>query len=141
MDVGAKLEAARKACGYTREYVAKIINTSQQNIYKYEKGIVSNIPVKRIEALCSLYGISVVDVLGWERSPEEEAPAPERDERERGSVAARFFINASGDSPRIAAPTAFIITPAKPFPPPSMDNNGFIRQPPLIQPQAPVFHS
>ena len=83
MDVGAKLEAARKACGYTREYVAKIINTSQQNIFKYEKGIVNNIPVKRIEALCALYGISVIDVLGWERSPEEKAPAPERDERER----------------------------------------------------------
>ncbi len=70
MDVGAKLEAARKACGYTREYVAKIINTSQQNIYKYEKGIVSNIPIKRIEALCSLYGISAIDVLGWDEPSE-----------------------------------------------------------------------
>ena len=42
----------------TQAYIGKLYNTTQQQYYKYEKGI-QEIPVHHLIALAKLYGISI----------------------------------------------------------------------------------
>lgn len=63
--VGNRLKALRLAKGYTQEDVGKIISRPPQNIYKYEKGVITNIPLDIIQQLADLYGVSPAYICGW----------------------------------------------------------------------------
>ena len=63
--VGNRLKALRLAKGYTQEDVGKIISRTPQNIYKYEKGVITNIPLDIIQQLADLYGVSPAYICGW----------------------------------------------------------------------------
>lgn len=56
----------RKERGLTQEELAKAAGVKPQTIYKYEKGIVKNIPFDRIEALASALGTNPSRLIGWE---------------------------------------------------------------------------
>ena len=43
--------------------MALILGTTKQTIYKYETGIVSNIPVLRLKALADALGVDVADIV------------------------------------------------------------------------------
>ena len=58
--------ALRKRKGLTQEALAKAAGIRPQTIYKYEKGIVKNIPFERIEALASALETTPSRLLGWE---------------------------------------------------------------------------
>ena len=64
MTQGERLKRARKGVGLSRKYVAEKLGISQQAIYKYENGMVDNIPKDRIEKLSELYGVSVTYLMG-----------------------------------------------------------------------------
>lgn len=66
MKIGDKIKYYREAMQMTQEELAAMVNTSPQNIYKYEKGIVTNIPLTRIEQLAEIFGISPNTLTGWE---------------------------------------------------------------------------
>lgn len=63
--IGAKLKKLREEKGYSLEEAGKAIGLNRQLIYKYETGIVSNIPSDRIEKLATLYGVSPAYIMGW----------------------------------------------------------------------------
>lgn len=56
----------RKERSLTQEELAKAAGVKPQTIYKYEKGIVKNIPYERIEALASALETTPSRLLGWE---------------------------------------------------------------------------
>ena len=62
---GERIKRYREASGMTQEELAAKIKTSPQNIYKYEKGIIHNIPMKRIQALSEVFGIPPTQLVGW----------------------------------------------------------------------------
>lgn len=71
MTTGERIKYYREQKGFTQEDVATALGTTPQNIYKYEKGIVTNIPLARMKGLASLFGISPHALTDW-----QDAPAP-----------------------------------------------------------------
>ena len=65
---GEKLYQARQTKGYTRADVAKFTGINDKLIYKYEKDIVTNIPLDNLEKLCNFYSINPSYVVGWNDS-------------------------------------------------------------------------
>lgn len=67
--IGERIRRYREAAGLTQEELAAKIQTSAQNIYKYEKGVIQNIPMKKIQALSDIFGISPTQLVGWGIDP------------------------------------------------------------------------
>ena len=65
MKVGEKIRYLRELNGLTQEDVAKKLHTTPQNIYKYEKGIIHNIPTANIVAMAELFSVSPSELVGW----------------------------------------------------------------------------
>lgn len=66
MTVGENLKEIRLKRGKTLEDVASYLHTTPQTIYKYESGIIKNIPIKKIFQICNYLNVhpsSVIDVL------------------------------------------------------------------------------
>ena len=61
MTTGEKIRTARAKKGYTLEELASIVGTSKQNIYKYETGIITNIPLSKVQAIAKALGVDP----GW----------------------------------------------------------------------------
>ncbi len=72
--IGARLKELRLQKEYTQEYVGNIIGVSKQTLYKYENGIVTNIPSDKIEALAKVYGVTPDYIMGW--TTPYSAPVP-----------------------------------------------------------------
>lgn len=74
MSIGNRIRIARENAGLTQPELGKLCGTTKQTIYKYESGIVTNIPLDRIEAIASVLNVSSASLLGWEEiSPGELA--------------------------------------------------------------------
>ena len=105
--IGIRLKELRLQKEYTQEYVGNIIGVSKQTLYKYENGIVTNIPSDKIEALAKVYGVTPEYIMGWNTptSPEPEAPSYYHDpetaevaERLRTQPGMRMLFDASKDA-------------------------------------------
>lgn len=72
---GERIRRCRKAAGMTQEELAERLGTTPQNIYKYEKGIVNNIPVCNIEDMAEIFGISPAELVGWTTTKGEKKMA------------------------------------------------------------------
>lgn len=64
-NIGAKIRAARLRKRMTQEDLARAIDTTKQNIYKYENGVITNIPIDRIEAIAAVLSMKPSDLVGW----------------------------------------------------------------------------
>lgn len=65
MNIGQRIRKLRIESGLSQTEVAAKLNTTKQNIYKYENCIITNIPLEKIEALASLFNISPSELVGW----------------------------------------------------------------------------
>ena len=65
MSIGEKIRFYREKLGLTQEDVANRLHTKPQNIYKYEKGIIENIPLANIVAMAELFDITPAELAGW----------------------------------------------------------------------------
>ena len=72
MTKGERIRDLRRAKGITQSDMAKMLSTTKQTISKYEKGIVTNIPSDRIEAMARLLDTTPEYILGWEQKQIEE---------------------------------------------------------------------
>ncbi len=68
MTIGKRIKDAREAKGATQDELARAAGTTKQTIYKYENGIVTNIPSNKIEAIASFLNVSESYLMGWENS-------------------------------------------------------------------------
>ena len=66
MTLGDRLKKARTNKGLTLEEAGNLIGTTKQNIYKYENGIITNVPSDKIEALAKIYEVSPSFLMGWQ---------------------------------------------------------------------------
>ena len=77
---GDAIKDLRKRAGYSQEELASLLETTKQTIYKYETGIVTNIPSDKIEAMANIFHVSPAIIMGWDETigtPVYEAAAGE----------------------------------------------------------------
>lgn len=65
MTLGDRIKYYREQSHLRQEDVAKHLDTTPQNIYKYEKGIIQNIPVDKLRAMAKLFNITFAELMGW----------------------------------------------------------------------------
>lgn len=66
MTVGDRIRQLRHQKKITQTELAEKVNTTKQNIYKYETGIISNIPYDKLELIAEALGTSPQHLLGWD---------------------------------------------------------------------------
>lgn len=67
MNLGERIKIARDKAGLTQEELGKKCGTTKQTIFKYEAGVVTNIPLDRLELIADAVGVSAASLLGWEK--------------------------------------------------------------------------
>lgn len=65
MRLGERIKAARVAEEMTQEELGALCGTTKQTIFKYEMGIVENIPAARMERLAEHLGVTPAYLMGW----------------------------------------------------------------------------
>lgn len=63
--IGERIKELRLKKDLTQEEVGNLINTSKQTLYKYENGIITNIPSDKIELLSDIFDVSPAYLMGW----------------------------------------------------------------------------
>lgn len=76
MSKGTEIKRLRESYGYSQTEFAKMLHVSKQLLYKYENGIVTNIPSDKIELIAKLFHVSPAYIMGWE---DATVPAPSSD--------------------------------------------------------------
>lgn len=66
--IGSKIKLRRKELGLSQTELAKSIGVSKQTLYKYETGIVTNIPSDKIELIAQKLDTSPAYLMGWEQN-------------------------------------------------------------------------
>lgn len=66
MMIGERIKKLRETKNITQTELATIIGTTKQNIYKYETGVISNIPYDKIEKIADYFKVSPAYLMGWE---------------------------------------------------------------------------
>lgn len=87
MSIGAKIKELREAKNMSLDDVAKLCCTTRQTIYKYENGIVTNIPYDRIILLSKALNTTPAFLLGFSTDVEEEKISLDGLELTEGEVA------------------------------------------------------
>lgn len=76
MTIGDRIKELRETNKLTQTELAEKIGTTKQNIYKYENGIITNIPSDKIELIAKLFDVSPSYIMGWtEKSTPENRSA------------------------------------------------------------------
>ena len=83
MTVGEKIRALRKQHGMTQTELAERLNTTKQTIGKYEQGIVTNLPLYRVQELADVFGVAPEFLVGWEEQKEKPAEDDGLSEKQR----------------------------------------------------------
>ena len=66
MEIGLLIREERIRNNLSQDDVAKAIGSTKQAVYKYENGIVTNIPLEKIEKMAQLFGVTPGYLMGWE---------------------------------------------------------------------------
>lgn len=66
MDRGQTIKALRESIGLTQEELGKACGTTKQTIFKYEMGIITNIPMDRLCAIAKALKVTPAHLMGWE---------------------------------------------------------------------------
>ena len=59
MTIGERIREARTAKGLTQEQLAEQVHVTKQAVYKYETGIVTNIPLDKLESIAACLGVAL----------------------------------------------------------------------------------
>lgn len=89
MTIGEKIKMAREAKGLTQEQLGALCGTTKQTIFKYENGIITNIPLDRLEKMAEVLSITPMSLMGWEDTlPSNILPLPNMVKKPRlGTIA------------------------------------------------------
>lgn len=63
--VGERIKGLRKQYGMSQTELASLIQSTKQNVYKYENGIISNVPSDKIEAIAKALHTTPAYLMGW----------------------------------------------------------------------------
>lgn len=71
MKIGEIIRRERTKIGLSQEDLAKAIGSTKQAIYKYESGIVSNIPMDKVEIIANRLNVTPAYLMGWSDEGDE----------------------------------------------------------------------
>lgn len=71
--IGERIKTAREAKGMSQEDLGKSFGATKQTVYKYETGIITNIPLDNLEKMAVALGVSSAYLAGWENTEEYRA--------------------------------------------------------------------
>lgn len=95
-NIGQKIKERRELLKITQEELGKACGTTKQTIFKYESGIVTNIPMDRLEKIAAALKVTPAWLMGWdEDSPDEDddlLAALERAFNDRPEMRALFSL-------------------------------------------------
>lgn len=74
MNKGERIKKRREQIGLTQVALADMIGESKQTIYKYEAGIVTNIPSDKIELIAKALRVQPEWIMGWTDTESVEIP-------------------------------------------------------------------
>ena len=75
MSVGNRIKQCREAANMTQSELGELCGTSKQTIFKYESGLITNIPLSRLGCIADALGVTEAYLMGWEETqPIEESP-------------------------------------------------------------------
>lgn len=74
MNKGERIKKRREQIGLTQVALADMIGESKQTIYKYETGIVTNIPSDKIELIAKALRVQPEWIMGWTDTESVEIP-------------------------------------------------------------------
>ena len=72
MTIGERIKSLRESKRITQTELAEKLGTTKQNIYKYENGIITNIPSDKIELMAKCFEVSPGYIMGWEDEDKEQ---------------------------------------------------------------------
>ena len=61
-----QLRRIRKERGMTLGELARLSGTSAQNVHRYENGVITNVPLDKIEAMAAALEVSPAELAGWD---------------------------------------------------------------------------
>lgn len=65
MKIGDRIKSLRLSNNMSQEMLGELIGVSKQTIYKYETGIIDNIPIEKIEKLANAFDLSPSILMNW----------------------------------------------------------------------------
>ncbi len=81
MTIGERIRQCRDKLGMSQTALADKVDSTKQNIYKYETGIITNIPSDKIEQIADALNVTPAYLMGWETQkdplPSGFIPMPE----------------------------------------------------------------
>lgn len=77
MTIGERIKQLRLERNLTQQELADRLGTSKQAIYKYENGVVTNIPLDRLEQLANILSTTTSYLTGWEENNEQNKATPD----------------------------------------------------------------
>lgn len=66
MTIGERIRQRREELGISQTALADAVNSTKQNIYKYETGAITNIPSDKIEQIAAVLHVTPSYLMGWE---------------------------------------------------------------------------
>ena len=72
MEIGKKIKSLRESRGMTLEELGKKTGQTRQVIFKYETGLVTNIPIDKITKIATALDCSPAFLLGWEDNDDKK---------------------------------------------------------------------
>lgn len=78
MTIGEKIRACREAKHLTQTELGLACGVAKQTIFKYETGVVTNIPLDRLQLIASALDVSAAYLMGWEDEPDSKPPEDEK---------------------------------------------------------------
>lgn len=73
MTVGERIKQRREQQGLTQTELGDAVGTTKQNIYKYETGMITNIPIERLEDIAEALHMKPGELCGWEEENRDPA--------------------------------------------------------------------
>ena len=95
-----RIARLRELMNIGQSELAERIGVSKQTLYKYENGIVSNVPSDKIEAMAKIFGVTPAYLMGWEDSPTPEqttVPNPDQLSSDEKTLVTNYRILDSTD--------------------------------------------
>lgn len=72
MTIGERIRSLREEKAISQTELALKCNISKQTLYKYETGIITNIPSDKIESIASVLHTTPAYLMGWEEEKKEQ---------------------------------------------------------------------